>query len=203
MNKIVVGIDQSYQDTGITIAYNNKVKAVTDVYTKDLQMNVEKRKALSHKLHYVFKKASSMSLRMNAEAIVIIERIRLQSQGFLNINYIKGIGALNAMIVDIAYEYGLKVYSVDTRAWKSAIVGNSKGIPNRYGIDEKKWPTIMWCNKMGYKDYIINYDVGRRKKGIIIDNGKKYTYNDNRADSICICLYGFIPESKQLLEEEH
>ena len=43
--------------------------------------------------------------------ICVIERIRLRSQGFLNINYIKSIGALNALIVDLMYEYNIKVYS--------------------------------------------------------------------------------------------
>ena len=197
-NKIVIGIDQSYKDSGITIALNGKIKKSTHCYTEKLKCNSDKRIALSKMLNKIFSHIQIKSLEYDAEVIVIIERIRLQSQGFLNINYIKSIGALNALIVDTAYKYNYPVFSVDTRAWKSSIIGNSKGMSNPYGIDEKKFPTILWCIQHGYKSYIIDYDIGKRKKGII---NNSYTYNDNIADSIGICLYGFQP--KQLLQPEH
>lgn len=201
-NKIVIGIDQSYKDTGITITLNKKVKCVTECYTEKLKNNSDKRKALSNKLDEVINLVLKQSNKLdNCEIICIIERIRLQSQGFINIDYIKSIGALNALIVDKMSLFNIPVYSVDTRAWKSSVVGDSKGKYNKYGIDEKKWPTILWCISKGYKKYIIDYNVGKRKKGIIEKEGKKYTYNDNKADSICISLYGF--EDKQLLKEEH
>lgn len=202
MNKIVIGIDQSYKDTGVSVSYNGVLKAATDIYTEHLEDNSEKRKTIYNNLYNVFNKMSRMSNRESAEVVVIIERIRLRSQGFLNIDYIKSIGALNALIIDLAKEFSFPVYSVDTRAWKSQVVGTSKEIKNSYGIDSKKWPTILWCIKHGYKDKIINYDVGKRKKGILEENGRRYTYNDNIADSICISLYGFIPINKQLLERE-
>ena len=153
-------------------------------------------------LNYIFSSVHLLKEDYDADVIVIIERIRLQSQGFINIDYIKSIGALNALIVDTAFTFDYPIYSVDTRAWKSSVVGNSKGKTNKYGIDPKKWPTILWCVSKGYKKYIINYDVGKRKsKGIIEKNGERYTYNDNIADSICISLYGFT--NNQLLKEEH
>lgn len=199
--RIVIGIDQSYQDTGITISFNGKVKAVKSIYLKPLEDNSRKRKELANNLYEIFNKVSLKASGESTEILVLIERIRLRSQGFLNIDYIKGIGALNALIVDISKEFNFPIYSVDTRAWKSAIVGTSKEMNNKYGIDPKKWPTILWCIRNGYEKYIINYEVGKKKKGIIEKNGVKYTYNDNKADSICISLYGFI--SKPLLEEEH
>lgn len=202
-NKIVIGIDQSYKDSGMTITLNGKVKCVTDCYTEKLKSNSDKRKLLSDKLDeiisFVLSKSNSLN---NCEIICIIERIRLQSQGFINIDYIKSIGALNALIVDKMSLNNIPVYSVDTRAWKSSIVGNSKGKKNKYGIDEKKYPTILWCIANGYKDKIIDYNIGKNKKKGVISKGElRYTYNDNKADSICISLYGF--ESKQLLKEEH
>lgn len=203
-NKIVIGIDQSYQDTGISIAHNGKLKAATDCYLRSLEDNSSKRKALSDKLHNVFSKVSLRSSCDSSEVYVIIERIRLQSQGFINIDYIKSIGALNALIVDIAKEYNFPIYSVDTRAWKANVIGTSKEQTNKYGIDPKKWPTIQWCIKNGWEEKILMPVSNKKKKGIVktID-GIKYTYNDNIADSIGICLYGFIPESKQNLKEEH
>lgn len=200
MDKIVVGIDQSYKDTGITVAINGEVKLVTECFTHNLDNNSLKRKELKKTLTKVFdlvkRKASD-----GCEVVVVIERIRLQSQGFVNIDYIKSIGALNALIVDLAKEYGFPVFSADTRAWKSAVIGNSKGQNNKYGFDPKKWPTILWCISKGYKDYIIDYEVGKKKKAIIEKDGERYTYNDNKADSIGICLYGF--NNKALLKEEH
>ena len=200
-NKIVVGIDQSYKDTGISIGFNNNIMLATHCYTKNLDNNSSKRKALQLMLYRVFEKVDAKSRELNADVIVIVERIRLQSQGFLNIDYIKSIGALNALIVDTAHGYDFPVYSADTRAWKSAVIGTSKEKKNRYGIDPKKFPTIVWCVNRGYKKYIIDYDTGRRKKGVISKDGKSYIYNDNIADSIGICLYGYT--NGALLKQEH
>jgi hypothetical protein len=137
------------------------------------------------------------------DVYVIIERIRLQSQGFINIDYIKSIGALNAVIVDCAKQYGLKVYSVDTRAWKSAIVGTSKPMNNKYGINPEKWPTIQFIRRMGFEDKILIPVSKRKKTGVIIIDGERYTFNDDAADSACIALYGFLPQNKQKLLLEH
>lgn len=202
-NKIVIGIDQSYKDTGVSISFNGNLKMAKDIKLEHFKNNSERRNFLKERLLIIFSHVEILSFKHNAEVIVIIERIRLQSQGFINIDYIKSIGALNALIVDTASEFNFPVYSVDTRAWKSAIVGNSKGQKNKYGIDEKKWPTILWCVSKGYKKYIKSSVNKGKKKGVIEKDGERYTYNDNIADSICISLYGFINNSKQLLKEEH
>lgn len=200
-NYIVVGLDQSYKDTGISISMNGKLKTATHCYTDNLENNTEKRKALKEMLDKTFTKAVEMKKKYNAKLICCIERTRLKSQGFINISYIKSTGALNALIVDTAMEYGIKVYSADTRAWKSAVVGTSKGKPNPYGLDEKKFPTIEWCIYKGYDKYIRKYDVGKSTRGILMEGGVKYTYNDNICDSICISLYPFVSGHK--LKKEH
>lgn len=198
MNKIVIGFDQSYEDTGISIAVDGVLKAAKSVPLKQLKNNTQKRQKLQEEAFKAFRKVS----QHNAEIVVIIERIRLRSDGFININYIKGIGALNSVIVDTAALFGFPVYSVDTRAWKTAVVGTASPGQNPYGIDPKKWPTIQWCVRQGYEKKIVNYNVGKRKtKGVIYKDGKPFTYNDNVADSICIALYGFTKNLK--LQEEH
>lgn len=202
-NKIVIGIDQSYKDTGVSISFNGELKMAKDIKLEHLKNNSERRTTLQGRLFDIFSSVHLLQGDYDAEVIVIIERIRLQSQGFINIDYIKSIGALNALIVDTASGFDFPVYSVDTRAWKSAIVGNSKGQRNKYGIDEKKWPTILWCISKGYKKHIKSEVNKGKKKGVIEKDGERYTYNDNIADSICISLYGFINSSKQLLKEEH
>ncbi|MBO7695398.1 MAG: hypothetical protein J6T10_22465 [Methanobrevibacter sp.] len=200
-NKIVIGIDQSYKDTGISVSYNGKLMSATHCYTENLKSNSKKRECLRNKLLDVFSKIKNISINKNANVIIIIERIRLRSQGFINIDYIKSIGALNALIVDLSYKYNFPVYSVDTRAWKSSIVGTSKGQKNKYGFDEKKYPTILWCKYHGYEKYIKQHISSKKKKGVIELNGERFTYNDNIADSICISLYGFI--HNPILRSEH
>lgn len=207
VNKIVIGIDQSYKDTGIAISVDHKLKAVTDCYTASLKSNTEKRKALRETLNKIFEKMARKAKENDAEIICIIERIRLRSgkNCFISIDYIKSIGALNSLIVDLAHSYQIPVYSVETRAWKAAVVGTSKGKSNPYGFDENKWPTIVWCVAKGYKEHIIERGISKRKKKAVIEKkvgsgAERYTYNDNRADAICLSLYGF--EDKPKLEEE-
>lgn len=202
-HKIVVGIDQSYQNTGISICKDGILTNIRSIHLSTLEDNSRKRNHLAKVLYNLFSKVSQMSNMSLLEAYIIIERIRLQSQGFINIDYIKSIGALNAVIVDQAKQFNLSVYSVDTRAWKSAIVGTSKPQKNKYGIDPEKWPTIQFICKMGYEEKILVPVSKRKKKGVIVKNGERYTYNDDAADSACIALYGFLPQNKQKLLPEH
>lgn len=199
--KIVIGIDQSYKNTGISIALDGVLKQISNLKLSDYKNNSERRKALKDKLNFVFDKFSRMAQNNNYDLQIIIERIRLTSQGFLNIDYIKSIGALNALIVDIAYKYHIDVYSVDTRAWKSAVVGTSKPKENKYGIDPKKWPTLCYLIKEGYENNLLRPVSNRKNKGVVkIIEGQKYIYDDDAADSACIALYGFTKNQKLEVE---
>ena len=79
---------QTDKDTGITIGFNNCIMNSTHCYTDNMKNNTFKRKALKLKFFEVFDLADKKARELNAEVIVVIERIRLQSQGFLIINYI-------------------------------------------------------------------------------------------------------------------
>lgn len=196
--KVVIGIDQSYKNTGVSIAADGKLLKVKSKRLEKLDSNSEKRMALSKTLDAVLWSACN-----NAENVVcIIERIRLRSQGFLNIDYIKSIGALNSVIVDACKPYSVPVYSVDTRCWKSQVVGTSKPRSNKYGVPEEKWPTVQWVIKQGFEDSILVEVTGRKEKGTFIRNGKKYTYNDDAADSAGIAMFGFLGEKDKLKEEK-
>lgn len=196
--KVVIGIDQSYKDTGISIAADGVLRLIRHVELSKLSSNYARRSKLSGAL----RGALQSVVKKADEVVVICERIRLRSEGFLNIDYIKSIGALNAVIVDTAAEFGVKVYSVDTRSWKSQVVGTSKPMKNRYGVDPKKWPTILRIKELGHLEDVL--DAGtKKKKGVIEKDGIKYFINDNAADSACIALYGFIAKAYQKLEEEH
>ena len=199
-NKIVIGIDQSYKRTGITIIADDKIKKITSIdFQKGFKNNSEKREYLRK---YIDKLFSNMKEKSN-EIIVIVERIRLRSEGFLNIDYIKSIGALNSILIDAAYTYNYPIYSADTRAWKSKIVGTSKPMENKYYVDPKKWPTIKYICSIGYeKEILIKLPEHTKIKKCFEIDGQKYVYNDDAADSCCIALYGNLPLKETTLKEE-
>ena len=199
-NTIVVGIDQSYNNTGISISADGVLKVVKSLDLSKYNSNSEKRMALKKKLRAI----TNLQMKKANNIICVIERIRLQSKGFLNIDYIKSIGALNAVIVDVMNEFGVKVYSVDTRCWKSQVVGTSKPEENIYGVKFEKWPTVKWCILKGFEDSIlINVTGSRKTRGTYTDTyGNKYMYDNDAADSAAISMFYFVGD-KNKLKEEH
>lgn len=198
--QIVIGIDQSYTRTGITVLKNKQIHRMKSLDFKGCKNNTEKRELLSDVLESLINEADTENIK------IITERIRLRSQGFLSEAYIKSTGALIATIIDVADTYDIPVYSVDTRSWKSQIVGNSKPLENKYGINPEKYRTILHLKQNGLLRFIIEPYKGRAKKGIVnvnIDGTKTpCKVNDDLADSYCIAMYGFLPEHKQKLKEE-
>lgn len=208
-NHIVIGIDQSYECTGITEILGNSIDSYTVLFSravkfKDCKTNTDKREFLHSFLHRKLESAR----RISRDITVIIERIRLHSAGSVSTSYIKSTGALIAVVIDVCSYYGIPVYSVDTRAWKARIVGTSQQKENIYGIDPKKYPTIEYVKKKGYLKYIVEPYTGKGKKGIVsvYDRNKREKVpcilNDNIADSICIAEYGLLPKSEQKLQIE-
>ena len=198
--EIVIGIDQSYTRTGITVLKNKQIHGMKSLDFKGCRNNTEKRELLSDVLESLINEADSENIK------IITERIRLRSQGFLSEAYIKSTGALIATIIDVADTYDIPVYSVDTRSWKSQIVGNSKPLENKYGINPEKYRTILHLKQKGLLRFIIEPYEGRATKGIVnvnIDGTKTpCRINDDLADSYCIAMYGYLPKSKQKLKEE-
>ena len=197
-NKVVIGIDQSYNNTGISIAADGKLVKVRSLQLNEYKTNSEKRRALANTLDGLLRAVCPKA----KEVVCIIERIRLRSQGFLNIDYIKSIGALNSIIVDKFHEYGIQVYSVDTRCWKAQVVGTSKQMANKFGVPEEKWPTVRWLLKQGWESSILILIEGRKTKGTFIRQGKKYMYNNDAADSAGIAMFGFVGDQEKLQEEK-
>lgn len=195
--KVVIGIDQSYNNTGISIAADGKLLKVKSIKLDKIELNSEKRRVLANKLNSLLKAVYPKT----KEVICIIERIRLRSQGFLNIDYIKSIGALNSVIVDKCDEFNVPVYSVDTRCWKAQVIGTSKPMANKFGVPEEKWPTVKWLIKQGWeKDLLIKIE-GRKTKGTFVKDGQKYMYNNDAADSAAIAMFGFIGGKDKLQSE--
>lgn len=188
--KIVIGIDQSYTRTGISIAADGKLLKVGYIPFEPSECHSEKRKKVKDKLIQIIKLNQSKASQM----VIIVERIRQFSGGNLSMDYIKSTGALIGCIVDTAAEYGVPVYSADTRSWKSQVVGTSVPKANKFYVDPKKWPTIEFLLKgrTDVRERDILVPVGKRAKKFVKQiDGVKYCYNDDAADSACIALYGF------------
>lgn len=202
---VVIGIDQSYTRTGITVLEDKKILRMKSIDFKDCKNNTEKRLEIYTYLETIFKHRLKKQIEQN-NVIIITERIRLRSQGFLSEAYIKSTGALIATIIDVARLYNIPVYSVDTRSWKSQIVGDSKPLDNPYGINKEKYRTILYMRDRGLLKYIAEEYKGKGKKGVInVKIGGERVpckINDDLADSYCIAMYGFIPKTKQKLKEE-
>ena len=169
-------------------------------------INLEKYCNNSNRREYLAKKLKQILEKIYTKAdeiVCVIERIRLRSQGFLNIDYIKSIGALNALIVDVMSYYGIPTYSVDTRCWKAQIVGSSKpGNPkNVYAMEPEKYPTFEWLKK-NYPDLLMSVFIDmtgtKKKKNIFEKNGKLWKINDDACDSAAISLFWFYGQSNKL-----
>ena len=195
--RVVIGIDQSYNNTGISIAADGKLVKVRSLQLNSYKTNSDKRGALSKALDGLLRAVCPKGKNVSC----IIERVRLRSQGFLNIDYIKSIGALNSVIVDICHKHGVSVSSVDTRCWKAQVIGTSKPMPNKYGVPEEKWPTVKWLLNQGFEDSILIKVEGRKTKGTFVRDGQKYMYNNDAADSAGIAMFGFIGDQDKLQKE--
>lgn len=208
MSKVVIGIDQSYTRTGITVLVDKEIFEMYNIDFKGCKTNTEKRVVFRSRLIDAINKVVCET--KSNDILVICERIRLRSQGVLSESYIKSTGALIASIIDTCYVYKIPVYSVDTRSWKSQIVGSSKPLKNPYGINPEKYRTILYMRDKGLLHWIAEEYSGRGEKGVIQANrmvrGHKekvrIKVNDDLADSYCIALYGFLPKNKQKLKEE-
>ena len=204
MSKIVIGIDQSYTRTGITILKDKQILKMKSINFKECKSNTNKRKVIKSTLESII---DGILVDYKPRDIkCIVERIRTFSGGHMSTQYLISTGALIATIVDTLSEYEIPVYSVETRSWKVQIVGDTKPMKNQYGINPNKYKTILYLRSKGLLKYIAEPYNGRGKQGVInikID-GKKTPckINDDLADSYCIAMYGFLPEHKQKLKEE-
>ena len=196
--QLSIGIDQSYKNCGVSISADGQLLKVTYIKLEQCKSNADKRRLLKAYLDNMLKAITSKANSI----ICIIERIRLHSQGFLNIDYIKSMGALNAVIIDIMDEYDIPVYSVDTRCWKSQVVGTSKPKDNNLGVPKEKYPTVEWCIKQGFENSVLRTVKGRKKKGTFTRNGIRYMYDNDACDSSAISMFYFVGD-KEKLKREH
>ncbi len=199
-DEIVIGIDQSYKNTGISIVADGKLADVKSIRLDKYKSNSEKREVLRNRLDKLLR----ITKQKANKVVCIVERARVHGgqTSFINIDAIKAMGALTAVIVDRCAIYDVAVFSVDTRCWKSQVIGTSRSQSNRFGVPEEKWPTVQWCIRQGFRQHIlIKIDNPRKTKGTFIHNGTKYQYNDDAADSAGIAMFWIVGDHDKLKEE--
>jgi len=146
------------------------------------------------------------------------EAIRMHSQGNLLVGQHLGWGALQGCIADFMWQHHeIAMRVVDTRQWKSSIVGTSKPAPEApTGVDPAKWPTIQYLlHEEDVPKETLRLDLPPRTRNytwlesrqvpLRTHRGKykeditvKCTYDDNIADAICIALYGITKDVRRL-----
>jgi Holliday junction resolvasome RuvABC endonuclease subunit len=192
--RIVIGIDESYTKTGLALIVDKVVVKSKSISFANCKTKTDKRNCIRRILPKIIEDALGRKSQPTDKVLIICERIRTFSGSYgLRPAYLISTGALIATIVDVAAEYNINVYSVDTAAWKTQIVGSSKG--------EKKQVLITrGPNKGKYKEVTDN----KRKTLEWVKNklGIDCKGDDDRADSICIGLYGFVRKSKRNLKKE-
>lgn len=199
--QIVIGIDQSYSNTGISVSADGKLLDVKSIHLDKLKSNTQRRQTIRRRLNVLLKRCINKA----SSIICIVERTRIHGgeTSFINVHAIKAMGALTAVIVDQCAIYGVPVFSVDTRTWKSTVIGTCRPKENKFGVPPQKWPTIQWLCKLGYEDKIlIDLSNTKRTKGTFVRGGKRYQYNNDAADSAGICMYWWSGDRKKLQQEK-
>lgn len=192
MGLISIGIDQSYENTGWCINKDGKPYEWGSIKPPSSYCHSERRKYIFNGINKVILKSlSEVNLNPN-RVILVFERIRLRSQGFLSLNYIIKTAGLIAGIIDICYEHGIKVYSVDTRSWKSKVIGTSKPLIKEVEITKGKNKGKIKKIK-DTKYYTVKYV----NEELNIEES-----DDNICDSICISIYPFLRNTKSGLRKE-
>lgn len=174
----VIGLDQSYTKTGLAVARVRgggcKIPLCGSINLATCKQRTEARVLLHDELNNLLDKCLHKWPRV--PGFVVFERPRLFSKAHICINYLLAIGALNSVIVDFAYFAKMPCYSVDTRAWRAAVVGTTKTQENDLGIPAEKYLTVQHFCELGFTDFIKHYDQNR----------ERFAYNHDLADAMGI-----------------
>lgn len=193
----IIAIDQSYTRAGLSICVSGRVRSVGSVPMSKYKHKSQKRLELARTLNRAID--ACMKHYSPEEIVVIVERVRTFtgsqtvwhdqdiSGNFAGLRpaVIKAHAALIATIVDTAYLRGIKVYSVTTKSWKSAVLGTSKPIfePIEGVSNPQKFGSVRKAIDLGFEKQMRIVKRGRGGTGI--------NYNDDMADAICMSLYPF------------
>jgi Holliday junction resolvasome RuvABC endonuclease subunit len=171
MGHVVLGIDQSYSKIGFAAVTKGRILRADTVDLRKLKWNSQRRLAVrALMLHWI---------ETYKPKVIMVERVRLFGGSRIALGTIQQLSAMTAVIVDTAFTHqtysvramgiirkSIPVYSVDTRAWKSQILGSAKA---------DKEESLIWLGK-------------KYKLSDGLDN--------NAGDAAAIASYAFVPEPK-------
>jgi len=140
-----IGIDQSYTNTGIAISKDGVLLSATSHKPKGKCKAAKRLNAYDFLMLYL----TEVKHGTEDDVAVVYERIRMHSGGHISMPYIIATAALCGTIQEVAHELGMQCYSVDTRAWKKAVIGTTEKLANMDKIQPEKYPTILWARKQG------------------------------------------------------
>jgi Holliday junction resolvasome RuvABC endonuclease subunit len=119
----ILAFDQSYTRLGIAVVNKNGIQFAGSVDLTKLKNRTQKRNCVEQLVrHYI--------LAFKPKAIVV-ERVRVFAGKYISAGTMEALAGMTARIVDAAYIHSfdtkpIPVFSVDTRSWKKAVLGNSK-----------------------------------------------------------------------------
>ena len=180
----VLALDQSYRRTGLSVAVDRELKVVRSVQMDSKASKFEKRKAIRLEV----KRCLRTLLERCDDVCCVIEQTRFFSSGHVSFDYIKATGALNAAIVDQCAELDVPCYSIDTRAWKHAVLGSAKKVENEFGVPPEKWMAVRFVKSLGFESNLLLKVEGRRQKGTFVNESGRWEYDNDAADSACMAL---------------
>lgn len=186
----IIGIDESYANTGIALNIRGKVVMTKSLLSESKnEMRLEVQSAI-RELNWM---AQELYAIPQVKIAIVFERVRLFSNSFISTQYMVSMSYLNGAIIMEGARLNVPCFSVDTKCWKSHVVGSSKGKENKYGVEEKKFPTLNWCMHNGYKDFVVEYEKNekKQKKCYKTKDGRFARFNDNVADAIAISVFYF------------
>lgn len=197
---ICFGFDQSYTNTGIAIAGITYKKQIDILHCESIggggggiESKFEFRKRLTNRVAALMRK-----YRASAEnCYALCEAVRVHKDGNMSINNHLSWGALQGCLSDLFYQrYDILLRIVDTRAWKSKVVGTSKPAEHAPpSVDPKKWPTIEYVMHVhDIPKEQIAWPLGPRTRNYawIDADGNKFTFNSDICDACCIAIYGLM-----------
>ena len=194
---IWIGIDQSYKRTGVSVLADDDRVLMCKSVGYDNKSKSYVRKHLTRRLRELAKRCKEEAVEVGAA----IERIRVFSHygggrrgpkaTGLSMDYIMAMSALDAYIADMFGELGIPLYSIDTRAWKSRIVGTPLPQDNEVGCPPKKWPTVQWAmDRVGQDALLIPLRGNSQKRKDVYEiDGMKYMWDTDAADSLGIAQF--------------
>lgn len=199
---IIIGVDQSFTETGISIVSKSSILKVTSLPFTKSQPIPEKADMLKIQLS----RAIDKCIEKNYNDIrVYYEQIRIAGKT-TPFSYIHNAGILEGYIWNAVqqdkYKNIVRLFSVPTQSWKCKVVGSNKSEQNDLKIEPSKYQTFKFLESNKMLKYAMQNASNHQTKGVLCKNGKRYKYNDNKGDSLCIALYGRLPDKDRQGERE-